>query len=70
MVEYYVHEKMILDVAKSYQIIYDTYNKSDAELQLDPTNNLRNQAFQNFILYLMIAPYSNEKVDLLNIVQT
>jgi len=26
MIQYYIHEKMILDVAKSYQIIYDCLN--------------------------------------------
>lgn len=37
MTRYYIHEKMILDAAKSYQTIYDTYNKSDPELNLDPS---------------------------------
>ena len=67
MIQYYVHEKMILDTAKSYQTIYDTYNKSDAALNLDPTGELKAVAFQNFIIYLMVGPYTNEKVDLLNI---
>lgn len=67
MVQYYVHEKMLLETAKAYQTIYDTYNKSDPELKLDQTGNEKNQAFQNFIIYLMISPYTNEKVDLLNI---
>lgn len=58
---------MILDVAKAYQTIYDTYNKSDAALNLDTTGELKSVAFQNFIIYLMVAPYTNEKVDLLNI---
>jgi hypothetical protein len=70
MVRYFIHEKMVMDTAKSYQTIYDTYNKSEPELALDMTNELRNIAFQNFIIYLMVAPYDNEKVDLLNIVNT
>jgi 26S proteasome regulatory subunit N5 len=68
MVKYYVHEKMHLDVAKSYQTIYDTYNKAEADLNLDPQNQLKPVAFQNFTFYLMLSPYSNERVDLLNIV--
>lgn len=38
MIRYFVHEKMHLDVAKSYQTIYDTYHKADPELSLDPSN--------------------------------
>jgi len=70
MVQYYVHEKMILDVAKSYQTIYDTYNKSDSALNLDPTGELKAKAFENFIIYLMVSPFTNEKVDLLNIAES
>ena len=70
LLKYFIHEKMTLDTAKAYQTIYDTYNKSDAELNLDPTGELKNTSFQNFIIYLMIAPYDNEKVDLLNIVNS
>lgn len=67
MTRYYIHEKMILETAKAYQTIYDTFNKSEPELNLDPTGQLKLVAFQNFIIYLMVAPYTNEKVDLLNI---
>ncbi len=70
MTRYYIHEKMILDVAKAYQTIYDTYNKSKPELNLDPMGELKSVAFQNFILFLMVAPYTNEKVDLLNIAES
>lgn len=70
MVRYFIHEKMMMDTAKAYQTIYDTYNKSEADLALDLTGELRNLAFQNFIIYLMVAPYDNEKVDLLNIVNS
>jgi 26S proteasome regulatory subunit N5 len=63
MVRYYVHEKMVLETAKAYQTIYDTYHKS-SELNA-PEEKAR--AFQNFVIYLMVAPYTNEKVDLLNI---
>lgn len=67
MVKYYVHEKMILDTAKSYQTIFDTYNKASVDLALDPSGELKKRAFENFALYLMVAPWTNEKVDLLNI---
>jgi hypothetical protein len=70
MVRYFVHEKMILDTAKAYQTIYDTYHKSNPDLNLDQTGDHKNIAFQNFILYLMVAPYTNEKVDLLNIAES
>lgn len=70
MTKYYIHEKMILETAKAYQTIYDTYNKSNPDLQLDPSGELKSVAFQNFILYLMVAPYTNEKVDLLNIAES
>ena len=57
---------MTLDTAKAYQIIFDTY----AALPdlLDASGDLRAVAFQNFVIYLMLSPYSNEKVDLLQIV--
>ena len=45
MVRYYIHEKMHLDIAKSYQIIYDTYKDADAALNLDPDNSKKNEAF-------------------------
>lgn len=70
MTKYYIHEKMILETAKAYQTIYDTFNKSNPDLQLDPSGELKSVAFQNFILYLMVAPYTNEKVDLLNIAES
>ena len=47
MIAYYIHEKMHLDIAKSYQIIYDTYNKADPELyaMLDPNSSQKAIAF-------------------------
>lgn len=58
MVRYYIHEKDILEVAKCYQLIYDTIEKSDDETKnlVDPSNSTRTDSFRNFILYLMIAP--------------
>lgn len=71
MIRYYVHEKMILDAAKSYQIIYDTINKADEELakKLDVTGKLKGTSFQNYTIYLLISPYDNEKVDLMHHLQ-
>lgn len=72
MVQYYVHEKEVLEAAKSYQTIYDTVNKAgddEAKAKLDPSGDLRKNAFRNFVFYLLISAYTNEKVDLLNIVE-
>ena len=46
-------------------------SQSDQELtqKIDPTGAERKSSFQNFVLYLLISPYTNEKVDLLNIVE-
>jgi len=32
MIQYYVHEKMILKAAQSYQIIFDTITKAEGDL--------------------------------------
>lgn len=72
MVRYYIHEKDILEAAKSYQTIYDTINKCDDEelkAKLDANNEIRNNSFRNFVLYLLISGYNPEKVDLLNVVE-
>ncbi len=69
MCKYYIHEKNHLEAAKAYQTIYDTYNKADAELNLDSEGGKKAVAFQNFVFFLLLSPYSNEKVDLLNIVE-
>ncbi len=67
MVQYYVHERHTLDTAKAYQIIYDT--QAAAADELDPTGNERAASFKNFVIYLLLSAYSNEKVDLLHIVE-
>jgi len=71
MIQYYVHEKMILQAAKAYQTIFDTIRKADDDLQkeLNTDGTLLNSSFQNFVIYLLISPYDNEKVDLLNIIE-
>ena len=72
MVQYYIHEKQLMQVCKSYQTIFDTFNKADAELlkTLDPTSERKKAAFRNFVIYLLVSPYDNEKVDMLNIVES
>ena len=47
MIKYFVHEKMILDVAKAYRTIFDTINKSDPELlkELDADGSKKNNSF-------------------------
>ena len=72
MVRYYVHEKDSQETSKCYQTIYDTINKAkDDELKakLDPDSKIRFSAFSNFILYLLISPYTTEKVDSLNMIE-
>lgn len=32
MIQYYIHEKMILDASKANQTIYDTINKAESDL--------------------------------------
>ena len=70
MIQYYVHEKMTLETAKSYQTIFDTLNKADDEIKakLDPEGKQLTTSFQNFVIYVLNGPYDNEKVDLLNII--
>ena len=61
MVRYYVHEKEILETCKCYQIIYDTINKCEDEEKkatLDSDSSIRTSAFQNFVLYLLVSPYT------------
>eukprot|EP00826_Nyctotherus_ovalis_P047436 TRINITY_DN5455_c0_g1_i5.p1 TRINITY_DN5455_c0_g1~~TRINITY_DN5455_c0_g1_i5.p1 ORF type:complete len:303 (-),score=136.61 TRINITY_DN5455_c0_g1_i5:63-971(-) len=64
MIQYYLHEKLHMDAARSYKMIYDTVRDND---ELENKVHLRKAAFENYALYLSLAPYSNEKVDFLNI---
>ena len=74
MVRYWVHEKNLFEVARASQTIFDTYKKVSADKELnekiDPTGEHKSHAFRNFVTYLLICPYTNEKVDLLNIVES
>ncbi len=69
MVTYYVHEKVHMEASKAFQTIFDTYNGAHTDLQLDQSGVLKKQTFSNFVHYLLLCPHSNEKVDLLHIVE-
>lgn len=72
MVRYFIHEKESLETSKAYQTIYDTINKAEGDelkATLDPNSEIRKSSFQNFILYLLISPYTQEKVDQLNLIE-
>ena len=71
MVQYHVHEKMIIEAAKDFQTIFDTINKAEEEQakELNTDGTLRATAFQNFVIYMLISPYDNEKVDMMNIIE-
>jgi hypothetical protein len=47
MVKYYINEKELMEVAKAYHTIFETYNKAEDMLReaIDPTGDRRRQAF-------------------------
>lgn len=47
MIQYYIHEKQVLDSSKAYQVIYDTIKNSAADLQqtLNTNGTLMNNSF-------------------------
>jgi len=69
MIQYYIHEKMILEAAKAYQTIFDSIHGADEETAKTLDMELKDRAFQNFVIFLLISAYDNEKVDLLNIIE-
>lgn len=72
IIQYYNHEKDDIEVARCYQTLYDTMTKAEEnkECNLEFSEQEKRRVFENFVIYLMISPYSNEQVDLLNIVNT
>jgi hypothetical protein len=58
-VRYYVHERDYMQASKSFQTIYDAIVKSDLK------TSDRKTAFQNYLIFLLIATHSAEKVNLL-----
>lgn len=59
MVLYFIHEKMFLDTAKSFQTILDTFT-SIKDLD-ENQKEQRRHAFDNFVIFLMVSPYGNER---------
>jgi len=52
--------------------MFDTINKAEPDLakELDEDDTLKNKFFQNFVIYLLISAYDNEKVDLMHILES
>lgn len=73
LVRYHVHEKDLLAAAQAYQTIYDSLHKASTDPALidamDKSGADRKSSFQNFVLYLLVSTYTNEKVDLLHKVE-
>ena len=72
MVRFYIHEKESMETCRAYQTIYDTINKADDETKakVDSNSEIRKNAFQNFVLYLLLSPYTQDKVDQLNTIES
>jgi 26S proteasome regulatory subunit N5 len=65
MLKYYIHEKELMEAAKAYLTIFETYAKADDEYRakIEPSYNIKmRNAFQNYLIYLLISPYNDEKV--------
>ena len=62
-----------MEVAKAYQTIYDTFKKASLDeilnATMDPTGAEKTKSFQNFVLYLLVSPYTEEKVSLLKVLE-
>ena len=73
LVKYFINEKEIMEVAKAYQTIYDTFKKASLDeilnATMDPTGAEKTKSFQNFVLYLLVSPYTEEKVNLLKVLE-
>lgn len=63
----------MLNAAKAYRTIYDALKKASEDealiAGLDPQGQDRKSSFQNFVCYLLVAPYDDEKVQLLQQVE-
>ena len=68
MIRYYIHEKMTLDCAKSFQIIYDTLVADDKN-EIDPAGTQKKTSFDNFVIFLLVASHDKEKMELLQVVK-
>ena len=52
-----MHERDYLNASTAYRTIYDECVKSDLE-----SADYRARAFQNFVVFLLVSPYTQEKV--------
>ena len=54
-----------METCRAYQTIYDTINKADdaTKAEIDGNSEIRKNAFQNFVLYLLLSPYTTDKID-------
>ena len=66
MILYYLHEKLHMNIAQAYKTIYDTLRDTSA---LEEKMKFKKTAFDNYVWFLLLAPYANDKVDFLNITQ-
>ncbi len=64
-IQFYIHEKEHMEAARSYQVIYDTVVK-ESSAQYNFPEEVKVEAFKNFVTFLFISPYGNETVDLLH----
>ena len=67
MVLYYLHEKRYLEMAQAYRTIYDCLK---ANPDLEAKVRSMQKSLENYVWFLLVSPYTNHKVDLLNITQT
>ena len=65
MCKFHIHEKETLEVAKAYNAIFETLEKQKDKEEVKSEDEI-SDAFRNYILYLLISPQSQEKVDMLS----
>ena len=66
-IQYYIHEKDHFEVAKSYQIIYDTVT-DEKNKELGFEMDLARSSFENFVSFLLFSPFGPETLSLINTV--
>eukprot|EP00829_Urostomides_striatus_P007275 TRINITY_DN1803_c0_g1_i1.p2 TRINITY_DN1803_c0_g1~~TRINITY_DN1803_c0_g1_i1.p2 ORF type:complete len:343 (+),score=66.12 TRINITY_DN1803_c0_g1_i1:102-1130(+) len=64
MILYYLHESMYLEIALAYKTIYDCLRDN---APIEEKLKIKQVAFENFVWFLLLAPYTNHKIDLLQI---
>lgn len=62
MILYYLHEGLFMEIAQSYKTIYDTLA---ANKELEEKLKIKLKAYENFVWFLLISPYTNQKIDML-----